>query len=284
MENKTSRLLKMLDFDENDRLLIINVDDFGMCHSTVQTGLRTIIEGVATSCTVMTPCPWGDSALEALRGHPEIPFGVHLTLVSEHPVYRWGPLSEVSAVRSLTDEDGKFYAEDRMDELMATAELKEVETEWRAQIDRVLAKGLKPSHLDSHCNTHERRDDIFDMTLELAKEYNLALRVGDLRRESAVLAQGLPCPNRGVLDSFRMETATKVDELIKMLRELPSGLSEWAMHPATPNAELMAITDSWPVREADERFCMSEEAKTVIAEEGIKLLNYRDVVPYWQSR
>lgn len=276
-------LLKQLGLERDTRGLIVNVDDFGMCWSTIDTGLRSIEAGVATSCTVMTPCPWGDTALAELGKRPDIPFGVHLTLVSEHPIYRWGPLSPAEEVPSVVDEERRLFREERIPELMERASLDEVEREWRRQIEHVLDRGLKPTHVDSHCNTHERREDIFEMTLRLAREYGLALRVGEPERAARVIARGLPCPDGGALDSFRMETATKQEELLKMLRELPAGVSEWAMHPAHPTGELRAITTSHPVREADETFCLSEEARRIIDEEGIRLMSYRDFQPLWRG-
>jgi hypothetical protein len=66
-----------------------------------------------------------------------------------------------------------------------------------------------------------------------------------------------------------------------MLRELPAGLSEWAVHPGLGTAEARAIDGWWPKRAADLRFLVSREAREAIAAEGIVLLDYRVLQAIW---
>jgi hypothetical protein len=145
------RANELLGYPADARLLIINADDFGVSHAVNAAILRTLTEGIVRSTTLMAPCPWALHAMRLLRDHPEIAFGVHLTVVSEHPDYRWGPLAPRGQVPSLLDEGGFFYSNDRQPELLARARLEELEIEFRAQIEAVLAAGLRPSHLDWHC-------------------------------------------------------------------------------------------------------------------------------------
>ena len=70
-----------------------------------------------------------------------------------------------------------------------------------------------------------------------------------------------------------------------MLRALPPGLNEWAIHPAIDNAELLAIEpESNHVRQTDFDFLMSQEAKEIVKEEGIILLDYRALQDVWQGK
>ncbi len=94
--------------------MIINADDFGMCHSINQAIMRTLQEGLVRSTTLMVPCPWALHAMHFLAGHPEIPFGVHLTAISDPADYRWGPLTSREKVPSLVDHLGYFYNFDAM--------------------------------------------------------------------------------------------------------------------------------------------------------------------------
>ena len=128
--------------------------------------------------------------MRLLRDHPEIAFGVHLTVVSEFADYRWGPLAPRDRVPSLLDETGSFYSNDRQAELLARARLDELEVEFRAQIEAVLSAGLRPTHLDWHCLRDGGRPDVFDLTLGLASEYGLALRVFDPTRSEPAAAAG----------------------------------------------------------------------------------------------
>ena len=140
-----------LGYPADARLLIINADDFGMCLATNAATIQAMRAGIASSTTIMTPCPWAPHALRLLAQHPDLAFGVHLTLIAEHPGYRWGPLAGRDAVPSLVDAAGSFYRDDQRDAFLARAALHEVEIEFRAQITTVLAAGLAPTHLDWHC-------------------------------------------------------------------------------------------------------------------------------------
>src|SRR4051794_2894078 len=100
---------RLLGYPDDARLLIINADDFGMCHAINAATLRALREGIASSTTLMAPCPWAPHALRLLTEHPEIPFGVHLTIISEHSACRWGPLASKVTAPSLLDEAGCFH-------------------------------------------------------------------------------------------------------------------------------------------------------------------------------
>ncbi len=273
---------EMLGYPPEARLLILNTDDFGMCHSINEAVLLAIREGVATSCTVMVPCPWGPHALHLLQENPDIPFGVHLTAVSEPLYYRWRPLLSPEQVPTLIDEAGCFYHEERIPEFLAGVNLAELELEFRAQIERVLAAGLQPTHLDSHCGIHTRREDIFDLTVNLAHEYGLALRLGNPAFIEKLRVQGYPTPALDVLDSYHVPTRDKPEYYYQALRALPAGLTEWAVHPALTTAELQAMSSSWPVRQADYEFLRSPQTAEIIRREGIVLLDYRPLQAAWQ--
>jgi chitin disaccharide deacetylase len=277
------RANELLGHPPDARLLIINADDFGVYHAVNAAILRSLRDGVARSTTLMVPCPWALHAMRLLRDHPDIAFGVHLTVISEFADYRWGPLTPQNEVPSLLDETGFFYSNDRQAELLARARLDELEAEFRAQIEAVLAAGLRPTHLDWHCLRDGGRPDVFDLTFGLAKEYGLALRVFDPTRSEQLQRWGLPTVDHEVVDSTRLATAGKTDRFVRMLRELPAGLSEWAVHPGLGTAEARAIDGWWPKRAADLRFLVSREARETVAEEGIVLLDYRSLQAIWDS-
>ena len=181
----------LLGYPPEARLLIVNADDFGMCHANTAATLRALDEGVVTSTSLMTPCPWAPYAMRVLKEHPRIKFGVHLTIVSEHQAYRWGSVTSRDKAPSLIDETGHFYSDDRRDELLGRAKIDEVEAEFRAQIEVVLNQGLTPTHLDWHCLADGGRDDIFELTFQLAREFGLALRVHSISSAPRVSASRL---------------------------------------------------------------------------------------------
>ncbi len=272
------RVSRLLGYPDDARLLIVNADDFGMCHAINAATLQALQAGIASSATLMVPCPWAAHAMRLLLEHPAIPFGVHLTLVCDFADYRWGPLTSKGEVPSLVDAAGYFYSGAQIPALLARAEVAEVEVEFRAQIGAVLAAQLRPTHLDWHCLADGGRADIFALTLRLAREYGLALRVHDRAAGRHCRRAGLPTVDHGVLDSYALGSSDKAARYAALLRALPPGLSEWAVHPSLGDAEAQAMEpESWQVRKADFDFLISPEAKRILAEEAIVLVDYRAV-------
>jgi len=281
----TSETNKRLGYPADARLLIINADDFGMCHATNAAIFRTLKEGIVRSTTLMVPCPWALHAMHWLRNNPDVAFGVHLTAICDGADYRWGPLSARDKVPSLIDETGYFYRFERMAEFFAQVNLDELEVEFRAQIETVLAAGLKPTHLDWHSLRIGGRTDIVEVMLRLAKEYGLALRVMGQPVIEKVQSQGLPTNDYDFLDSYMMGTVDKPARYAQLLRELPVGLSEWAVHPGLDSPELLTIEpDGNHFRQTDFDFLVSAEAREAIAQEGITLLSYEPLQAAWQGR
>ncbi|MBI0384713.1 ChbG/HpnK family deacetylase, partial [Streptomyces albiflaviniger] len=171
MDGATSS--QLLGFPPDARVLIVNCDDFGMHESVNVAVIDAIEEGIASSCSLMVPCPGASQALGMLRARPGLPFGIHLTLVRDADHLRWGPLSARATVASLLDERGELFTAGRREELLARARPEEVEREFRAQIEAVADAGLTPTHLDWHCLADGGHEDVFEVTVALAGEYGL---------------------------------------------------------------------------------------------------------------
>ncbi|MCX6046998.1 MAG: polysaccharide deacetylase family protein [Chloroflexi bacterium] len=279
-----SQTNRQLGYPADARLLLINADDFGMCHAINVAIFRALTEGVVRSTTLMMPCPWALHAIHLLKEHPDLAFGVHLAVICDTVDYKFGPLTPKEKVPSLLDETGYFYSFERMAEFLAQAQLAELETEFRAQIEAVLAAQLKPTHLDWHCLRFGSRTEIFDLMIGLAKEYGLALRVVGQQSIEQVQRQHLPTNDYDFLDSFRLDLVDKSGQYGQLLRELPAGLSEWAVHPGLGNAELQVIQPSgWQVRQTDFDFLVSQEAQNIVKEQGIILVDYRQLQAVWRS-
>jgi chitin disaccharide deacetylase len=236
------------------------------------------------STTLMFPCPWALHAMHFLVEHPEIPFGVHLTAISEWADYRWGPVTPKEKVSSLIDQTGYFYKFESMPEFLDRVSLDELELEFRAQIEAVLSAGLKPTHLDWHALRISGRVDISELMLSLAREYGLALRVMGQVWIETVQSRGLPAIDYDFLDSYLLDPATKAEEFAALLHKLPAGLSEWAVHPGLDTPELLAIErEKNHIRQTDFDFLISQDAKDIIEEEGIVLLDYRALQDVWKE-
>ena len=171
-----------------------------------------------------------------------------------------------------------FYDFEHMGEFLAQVRLDQLEMEFRAQIEVVLAAGLHPTHLDWHSLRISSRGDIFDVMFRLARAYGLALRVFTRSFIEKLQSQGFPTNDYDVLDSYLLDPATKAARYAELLRELPVGLSEWAVHPGLDSPELSAIEPGGNhIRQTDYDFLTSQQAKDIVREEGIILLDYRDL-------
>ncbi|WP_372637425.1 polysaccharide deacetylase family protein [Fodinibius sp.] len=140
-----------LGYPEEAKVLIMHVDDAGMSWGS-NKGTRDAIEkGVANSFSIMMPCPWVPGIAKYVKEHPRSDAGLHLTLTSEWDDYRWGPLMGKPAVPGLVDREGCFWGS--VDQVVEHASPDEVEAEIRAQVERALTMGFRPTHLDSHMGT-----------------------------------------------------------------------------------------------------------------------------------
>ncbi|ARF81213.1 polysaccharide deacetylase family protein [Kitasatospora aureofaciens] len=273
------------------RLLLLNCDDLGLDESVNLAVIESVQQGIAASCSLMTPCHAAPHALRLLRRHPEIPFGIHLTLVCETPHLRWGPLTALDRVASLLDPTGELYAPTPAGRaaLATRARLDHVEREFRAQIEAVTASGLSPTHLDFHCLADGGREDILDLALALGAEYGLAVRVWLPPALARLRERGLPVVDHGFLDSFAVPLEDKPAHYARLLAALPPGLTEWAVHPGLATGPHPRIPrssptdDGWRVRRTDYEFLVSPEARRLLAEHGVTVLGYRPLQEAWRA-
>src|SRR5437867_8351595 len=156
-----------------------------MSHSVNMALQRLMDTGLPVSVSVMFACPWYQETVEILKRHPAVAVGIHLTLNSEWKNYRWGPVTGREAVPTLVDADGYFFPS--ADALYRNhPDLRQVEKELRAQIERALHSGLKIDYVDYHMGTAVRYPEFRALTERLAREYGLGMSqyFGDIRHDS----------------------------------------------------------------------------------------------------
>ena len=179
-------LAQRLGYPADAKLVVINADDLGSCHSANVGVFECLATGTVTSASLMVPCPWAREASSRYHGED---IGVHLTLNAEYELYRWGPITYAP---SLLGGDGGFPR--TMQDVWDHADLDEVRRECRAQIERAILWGFDVSHLDAHMGTLQLRPEFFDVYLELAVTFGLPLRM--VERVDGALP-GLSRPSRG---------------------------------------------------------------------------------------
>jgi chitin disaccharide deacetylase len=210
--------------------LIIRCDDVGMCHAVNVATKQMIETGIPFSASVMFACPWYQEAVEILKNQPHVAIGVHLTLGSEWKNYRWGPISGRSVVPSLVDSNGYFYPTPN-DLMSRKPSIKEIETEFRAQIERALATGLKIDYLDNHMGAGRYDEQQKKLVEKLAKEYKLAVS-GTFQEERAG-------------DFSKLAFENQKEALITTVQSLKSGKTYlMVFHLGLQGLEMDALHDS----------------------------------------
>lgn len=274
-----ARTVELLGVDPLERVLVVNADDFGMSHGVNRAVVEAFDRGVVTSCSLLTVCPGTDEALALLAERPDIPFGVHLTLVSESSTRRW-PAAAPEAW-SLHDGDGLLLAQTQREELLTRVSIEEVEGEMRAQHAVVLERGLQPTHLDWHCLADGGRDDITQLTIDLAAEFGLAARLWMPAGRRAAMKRGLPVLDNDFLDSFALDLTKKDEEYRTRVRSLPPGPTEWAVHPGSDDAASRAEDANWQIRHSDLVALTHPLLRATIEAEGIRLTDHRTARRVW---
>jgi predicted glycoside hydrolase/deacetylase ChbG (UPF0249 family) len=252
--------------------LVIRTDDAGMSHSVNMAVEKLIATGLPVSVSVMFPTPWYQETVDILKRHPDVSVGIHLTLNSEWNNYRWGPILGRTAVPSLVDADGYFFPS--AEALHQNhPDIRQVEAEMRAQIDRALHSGLKIDYVDYHMGTAMRYPEFRDLTERLAKEYGLGM--------SHYFGETSHDPQ------YAAAPANKTDSLLAMVNRLQPKFNLVVTHVGIDNDELGALLDmntSGPLpdmsknRQGELNALSSQRFKDALTARGVKLLTYRQLI------
>jgi len=276
-----------LGYPENSKLLIIHADDAGLSHSQNRAIMQGLQKGSINSYSIMVPCPWFYEIVQFAKSNPQFDCGIHLTLTCEWENYKFGPVSPLSEVSSLVDENGYFFG--KREQIKNMAVVSEVEKELRAQIDRAYAFGLKPTHIDSHMYSVGSRTDIYEIYKRLGAEYKLPILVDDelLKMVGLVDIDYSDGSDRLLEEIYIAEYPHFEKGQLRayyenVLDQLKPGLNLLLIHPAFNDGEMKGITVNHPNfgaewRQIDFDYFTSEACKTKLMENNIQLVSWKDV-------
>jgi len=281
-----------LGWKATDVVVILHVDDVGMSHTSNLGAIESVEKGVATSWSVMMPCPWVPEIAKYLKEHPNVDSGLHLTLTSEWSLYRWPPLAGKPQVPGLVDEEGCLWQS--VAKVAAHATPEEIEAEIRAQVDRAERLGLPITHLDSHMGTLFARPDYFERFAKIGIEKGIPiLAVGGhgtyVLKENPEAADklrpwipkiwnaGLPVIDDLHTDSYGWKPEEKTANFIALLKELKPGVTEILFHASIPTDEFPLITTSSQSRLADTKALTDPVVKKLIQERSIILTTWKEL-------
>jgi predicted glycoside hydrolase/deacetylase ChbG (UPF0249 family) len=283
-----------LGFPEGKKVILLHCDDAGMCDEA-NTAIKHYFEtGDLRSTAVMVPCPYAMDLVEWAKKQESPDVGIHLTLTSEWKSYRWGPVSDPAKVPGLIDSEGKMWHD--VPDVVTHASASEVETEVRAQIDKVLAAGFTPTHIDTHMGTLYGSAEYLKVFLKIAKEYNLPANAIDL--SDSVIAEnfrkeGYPITGEVVgllnqyplpkLDNFSSvpngdSYENKRNKFFELVKSFNPGLTEIIFHPSVETENLKTITGSWQQRVWESRLFSDPVVKKFFEDNGIIITTWREIM------
>lgn len=265
----TPSLAQLLGRDPEARLVIVSCDDIGLLPATTYGALDALTHGVATTGSLMVPCP---SAEQAARAVVDQDVGVHLTVNCEWDDHRWEPLT---AGRSLRRDDGSMFRS--VEGLLQYGDPIDVGRELRAQIERAQEWGIDVTHLNSHMYALQDHRKFQDLYLEVAMEYRLPVRLsGSITASSEVRRKAR---DLGVLAPDHLVPLRRVGsrpDLVAALERLPPGVTEFHAHPARDTPQTRRVLPDATGRIDDHHlYCSDPQFRQALS--GVELIGYREV-------
>lgn len=292
--NTKSTWAEKLGYPAGKKVIILHADDAGMSEgANIATGYY-LENNQIQSAAIMAPCPSADDMIQWAIDHPEADVGMHLTLTSEWKTYRWGPVADPAEVPGLIDPEGMLWHE--VPDVVMHASADEVETEIRAQIDKAIAMGYKPDHIDTHMGTLYGNAAYVERFFKVAEEYGIpanAIDLSDSLVANKFKEQGYPIDDHviGLIDQYtlpKLDNFTsaphgqtyeeKIENFKTLIKSLPAGLTEIIFHPSVESEELKSITNSWQQRVWEAKMFSDPDLIKFFEEEEIIFTNWIEIM------
>ncbi len=277
--------LEKLGYAPTDKLLILHGDDLGVTHSVNVATFSGFQNGLLNSGSIMMPCPWFEEVKLFSLDYPQYDLGLHLTLTAEWKMLKWGGLADKINTNGLYNKDGIFYSD--VNSVIKNATASEVEIELRAQIDKALKSGIKPTHLDSHMGTIFNKEEFISLYMKLGNEYKIPvflpsqifLVFPNLKEEitDQTIITDMVYMNNEILGEKEV-----FDYYDSILNNLSPGLNELIVHLGYDNDELQATCIEHPEygsawRQNDYNYIISPHLKSLIEKNNIKLVTWKEI-------
>lgn len=262
--------------------LAVNADDFGFTSCVNQGILRSYLHGIVRSTSLMANGSALEQAVCIAREHPDLDVGCHLTLVQGESLSRPGTRLPDSLAKLLT----------------SLPERKAMIDEFRAQIEALLSRGVRPTHLDTHKHIHFL-PPVLDAVALVADEYSIrwvrkpfdipfgwqprlravvGLATQPLRIPFEERLRDSACRTTDYFAGFAATGSLTGSWLASLLAALPEGLGEFVCHPGVCGRELKAAdTRLKESREAELEALCSPAVKRAVAEHSVRIVPFREL-------
>jgi chitin disaccharide deacetylase len=293
------------------RRLIVNADDFGLSAGINRGIAEAQQHGIVTSATLMANSQAFEEAAVLARsltgGQARFSVGCHVVLLDGEPVL---PPERIPSLL-LRGQNGGHFRVKLNDFVVASLRGKlrpdEIEAEATAQIQRLQAAGVEPSHFDTHKHTH-MFPAVLRPLLRAARARNVPavrnpfgqlwpLPLGDILRRrqlwrrfaqlnvlrpwAARFRREAQTHGLRTTDGSIAVLATGILDLNlfgKIVDSIPEGTWEFVCHPGYNDADL----DKVRTRLRESRFqelelVTSPKAREALQRQGIELISYREL-------
>jgi len=217
--------------------LIINADDFGFTRDVNAGIVHAHREGVLTSTTLMATGDAFEDAVRLARETPTLDIGCHLVLIQGQALTTGQRFPDTP--REVVT--GLFKFRGRLN----------VYKELRAQIQKIIAAGIRPTHLDSHKHSHIF-PTIFRAVVRLAQEFQIpyvrlpldtttpygTIPCAVLDPVYRLMARGRNVRMTDHFRGFRLTGSLDENSFQAALAALPEGTTEFMCHPGFLGEEL----------------------------------------------
>jgi predicted glycoside hydrolase/deacetylase ChbG (UPF0249 family) len=266
--------------------LVVNADDFGFTPDVNSGIVEAHRNGILTATTMMANGDAFDDALRRARETPSLDIGCHLALIGGRSLVSGKPFPPAPRDLAIALMLGRVRVYD----------------ELAAQIRKILAAGIRPTHIDTHKHTH-LAPSVLDAVARLAKEFEipwvrspfdfplhglratvprgkqltsnaLSLMRGRFKRVLAL--NGLRSTDN--FAGFQITGRFDAALLTKLFALLPGGSTELMVHPGHYGPALDAAPTRLKQSRQDELVALcAPEVRAALEKHGIELVNYRSL-------
>jgi predicted glycoside hydrolase/deacetylase ChbG (UPF0249 family) len=282
-----------------EKFLILNADDFGMCHSYNEAVFHLLEENKISSGTLMPVTPGCEEAVIWCQKKKPRCIGLHTTLTSEWKTFRWRSLTHAS---SLEDENGYLFPE--VEDFLKHACSEDIAEELAAQFAFFENTGIYFSHVDNHMGSLYPSPDS-SWGGYLAYVYKLCHQYGNLpfrMYRRALYEDSTEIPAAPVqkdiddADSFQIPLIDRLysvhfrphegetyqsfkKEMIQLIYSLPAGINELYFHPSIDTEEIRKICSSWQRRVWEFELLFDPDFSYAIQDSGTRRISYPMIRP-----
>jgi predicted glycoside hydrolase/deacetylase ChbG (UPF0249 family) len=273
-------VLHKLGFAADDRVVLVHVDDVGMCGASVDAFLELAGGELRVSGSAMVPCAGFAEVAARCRDRDDVDIGVHLTLTSEWDGYRWGPITKCDRASGLIDDEGYLH---RNQNAWKSIDRRAARAEMEAQVDRALAAGIDVTHVDTHmcaCLHPCLADDYLALGRSRGVPVLVTRQPGWLAALSPARVERCERDGLPVFDDFRMLALDEpavggLERAKRAFEELAPGMTVVVAHPAADTPELRAIAPDWRQRVEDFEALRDPRLARHMSALGVELISWR---------